>query len=320
VKPLAALEALGRGISNVRGNVELVGVSAAGSLTVIAVVVLTLIPWLGLGGDDLRSLLNVVLGQGGAGDVATLGARSWQVLSHLWQFLLAFTIGSTIASFVFAWYFGGVLGVLVAGDAQAPPGPGRSHELFRTWSRRFFVGESNRLTMRVLLYYSVCLSLLLGVMLVFGLVVGLGVSLAGAGTAALAIGCGAALPFFFAFFATALAISIGQVTLVPAEGGLWPVVRDAVRSGYVLLGRRLGAALGLYVLLLCASFAIALVEGGASLFLSVALRTHETARLVFQGALFFVELMVGAYLNLVLAAALVALVRAERPEPPAATA
>jgi len=316
---LAALEALGRGIANVRANLELVGVSAGGSLAVIAVVVLTMVPWIGLTREELGSVVGVAGGSGGLGDLAAIGSLGWRIASDLWQFLLALTVGLTLASILFSWYFGGLLGVLVAADAQAPPGPGRSHELFRTWSWRFFVGESGRLTLRVLYFYTICLTLLLVAIALFVAVVGLAVALfGGQGLAGLAVTCGAMLPFIFLLLVTMLAISLGQVSLVAPRGGAWSVAWRAAKSGYALLGRRLGAALGLFVLFFCATMAVAGIEAGASFFVTASLAGRATALVVVQSALFVVELMIAALLNLVLAATYVALVRGEPAPDPAA--
>jgi hypothetical protein len=310
VRRLGGLEALGRGIANVRGNLELVGVSAGGALLVLAVVLLALVPFLGLGEEELVSLFGLSTGRASPEDYATLAARSWQALSNLWELVLALGVGLTLGSIVFSWYFGGVLGVLVAGDAQAPPGAGRSRELFRTWSWRLFAGEATRLVWRVLLFYSLWLLFALLAMLLFGVLVALAVALggrAGAG-AGWAIGCGGALPLVFLFFALVGAMSLGQVELVPPASG----VGAATRAGVALLGRRLGAAVALFVLYFATTLVVGVVEAGAGLALSGALSGRPLAHGVAQGAMFLVQLMVSAFLNLVLVAAFVALARSER--------
>ena len=318
MKRLGALEALGRGIANVRGNLELVGVSAGGSLVVLAVVLLTLVPAFGLGGDELASLLGLTSGEASPGDLATLLSRSWAVVTNLWSVVLALGIGMTLGSLVFSWYFGGVLAVLVAGEAQAPPGGGRGGELFRTWSWRFFLGEATRLVWRVLFFYSLWLLfvlfavLLLGALIVLAVVVG---SRAGAGTG-FALGCGGALPLTFLLFAVLGAMHLGQVQLVaPASG-----VGAATRAGVALLGRRLAAVVALFALFFATSLAIGLAEAGAGLALSGALAGQPLAHGVAQGLLLVVQLMVSAFLNLLLVASFVALARSERRLEPEAAA
>lgn len=309
MKRLGALEALGRGISNVRGNLELVGVWAAGSLLTLVVVLLALVPFLGLGGDQLASVASLVTGRASAGDIPSLMSLTTTLLSDLWGLVLALTVGLTIGSIVFSWYLGGILGVLVAGDAQAPPGSGRGGELFRTWSWRFFLGEASRLVWRVLFFYSLWLLFVLVALLLFVLLFAAAAMLSGTAGwgAALALGCGGALPLFFLLFAVLGAMTLGQVELVPPESG----VRKASETGVALLGRRLGAAVALFALFFLTSMAVGMVEAGLGFVFSAKLGARGVAFGLAQGALFAVQLMISALLNLVLAATFVALARSE---------
>lgn len=310
MRRLGALEALGRGISNVRGNPELVAVGVGGSLAVLALVVLALIPWLGADAGDLASLLRVVSGQGGIGDLPALASQSWSIVADLWGFVLALSVALTIGSVVYCWYFGGTLGVLHAGDAQAPPGGGRSGELYRTWSTRLFAAEAGRLVWRVLWFYSLWLLAVLGVLTLFagGFALAAFVGATAGGVAGLAVGCGAALPLLFALFAVLGAMSLGQVELVPANA----TVRSASRDGWRVLGRRLGAVITLFVLLFATAIALGLVEGGVGLAIAAGLAGRPALATAAQVALFGVQLLLSTLLNLVFAAAFVALARSER--------
>jgi hypothetical protein len=310
VKRLGALEALGRGIANVRGNLEVVGVAAAGTIVLTGLVVLSLVPWLGLGEAELGSLFRLVLGQGEVADFAAVGRQTWAIFSDLWGFLLAISIGLTVASAVYCWYFGGILGVLVAGEAQSPPGARRAPELFRTWSPRFFAGEAARLTWRLLGFYSLWLLLLTGVLALAALAIGVAAKLAGAdaGLAGLAVGCGASLPLIFLFVTALGAMSLGQVDLVAPESG----VLAASRAGMRLLGQRLGATLALFVLLIAAAMALGIFEAGLGLAVTTALAGSPAVALAAQIVLFVVQVMLSTLLNLIFAAAFVALVRGER--------
>jgi hypothetical protein len=318
VKRLGALEALGRGIANVRGNLEVVGVAAAGTIVLTGLVVLSLVPWLGLGEAELGGLFRLVLGQGEVADFAAVGRQAWTIVANLWGFLLAISIGLTVASVVYCWYFGGILGVLVAGEAQSPPGARRAPELFRTWSPRFFAGEAARLVWRLLGFYSLWLLLLTGVLALTALAIGLAAKLAGvdAGLAGLAVGCGASLPLIFLFLAALGAMSLGQIDLVAPESG----VLAASRAGTRLLAQRLGAAVALFVLLIAAAMALGIFEAGLGLALTAALAGSPAAALAAQIVLFVVQVMLSTLLNLVFAAAFVALVRGERRPPAAAVA
>lgn len=310
MRRLSAFDALGRGLANVRGNLELVAVVAGGSILVVAVVLATMIPWLGFDAADISSWL-AARGEGAEiGDLAALARRVFEVFSDLGAFLLALILGLTAGSLVVSWYLGGVLGVLVAGDAQAPGGPGRPALLFRTWSWRFFVGESNRLTWRVLLYYSLFLTLTSIAMLVLVLlVVAASLVATKSGVAAgLALGCGGSLPLLFVFFALVLALSMGQGDLVRAESG----VVAASRAGFGVVGRRLGAAIGIFAVVFLASIALGIFQAVLTFVLGLALAARPFLSMTVQVVIFLLQLLAGGWLNLVLYAAFIALLRSER--------
>lgn len=142
---LSTLDALGRGVANVRGNLEVVAISAAGTVGVVMVTVLALLPWFSVLGINPAWFLGARPEPADFQSWLELFAAPMQLISTLGWGFLALLIGLTAASFVFAWYYGGILGVLVAGDAQAPAGPGRDPELFRTFAPRYFAGEARRL-------------------------------------------------------------------------------------------------------------------------------------------------------------------------------
>lgn len=318
MRPLGAVEALGRGLANVRGNLELVGVAAASSLVVTGLVVLSLVPVLGVGAEELASFFALTTSQGSAGDLVTVFDRAWATVTNLWGVVVALAIGLTIGSIVYSWVLGGMLAVLVAGEAQAPPGGGRHSELFRTWSWRFFSGEATRLVWRVLVFLSLWLLAVLAVVTLFGvLMVAAAVAGGTRGIAAgLALGCGGALPLLFLLFAVLGAMTLGQVELVPRDSGVVP----ASRAGLRLLGRRLAAAVALFALFFLASVAIGTFEAGVGLAAAGVLVERPLALGTVQGALFIVQLMLSAFLNLVLVASFVALVRGERSVSTEATA
>lgn len=318
MRRLSALEALGRGLANVRGNLELVGVSAGGSLIVLALVFLTLIPVLGVGGEEIASFFALSTGQATPGDYAALLERAWATISGLWSVILALSVGLTLGSIVYSWVVGGLLAVLVAGEAQAPPGSGRGGELFRTWSWRLFSGEATRLVWRVLLFFSLWLLVVLAVVALFGALLVAAAAIGGSRgiVSGLALGCGGALPLGFLLFAVLGAMSLGQVELVPPASG----VLQATRAGVTLLGRRLAAAVALFVLFFFASFAIGTVEAGVGLGLLGSLAGRPWALGTAQTVLLVVQWMISAFLNLVLVASFVALVRGERSVTPEAAA
>lgn len=310
MKRLAALEALGRGISNVRGNFEVVGVAAAGTILLLGVVVLTLVPWLGASQDGVGGLFRLAMGQGRVADLPSLFVSSWTLVKDSWGLVLALAFGLTVASVVYCWYYGGILGVLYAGDAQAPPGPRRGAELFRTWSPRLFAAESTRLVWRVLGFFTLWLTAFAGVLclLVFVPLVAAGVGGSSGVAAGVALGCGMALPLLFVFFALLGASCFGQVELVPPQSG----VKEASRAGLRLLGRRLPATVALLVLLFVAAGALGAVDAGIGWAVGEALAGAPAAAMAAQVALFVAQALLSALLNLVMVAAFVALARSEQ--------
>lgn len=314
MKRLSALEALGRGLSNVRGNLEVVAVAAAAAVAMFALIVLSLIPWLG---SEVLKPHGLAGGRRpGPDEIAAWFERlaaSPDILSQLGLGLLALLVGLTAASVVYCWSWGGVLAVLHAGDAQAPPGSGRGAELFRTWSRKFFALEAARLTWKLLLFLSLFLALLFFVLVAFALlgvaaVLAMGKSGVGAG---LALGCGGALPLLFVYFAISGAMWIGQVELVRPE----VPVGTAARLGFALLGRRLGASVALFALFFALTLAVALFFGGLGFAFQLALATRPALAVTMQLALSLIQLVASSAMQAGMAASFVALARAERDAP-----
>ncbi len=313
MKRLQALEALGRGIANVRANWPVLVAYLAGTLVVVLIVIASVFPWVAAFGPGLSKWMQGSAGTGLLG-IAPSSIDPSELLARFGAAFLAFTLGLTVGSLVFCWYMGGILGVLVAGDAQAPAGPGRAPVVFRTWSWRLFVAESNRLAWKLMLYYSVFMALLLGVMiLIFGLVALIGLSLdARGGGVALAVGCGGALPLLFALFVVYAATLTGQAEL--ARPGVR--VGSAVRLAFHVLGRRLGGIVVLLVLLFVAAFAVGLVAGGLNLVLggAAAAKTMALPDLG-EGAILVFEMLANSILNVIALATVVALARSETPNP-----
>lgn len=305
MKRLSAASALGRGIANLRANRELIPLAAGGSMAIAAIVLLSILPWassLGLKpewfvgsppeAEDLKELVR------GLGPVAEL-------LPRLGGMLLSFALALTLTSVLYCWYFGGILGVLFAGDAQAPPGGDREPALFRTFAWPLFVHEGSRLLWRLMLY--------IGLFLLFWLLLAVVVVLAFAAAGMLgqesgfgvgcAVACGALLPILFVAFALFGAMAYGEADLVrPASG-----VFAACAAGFRTLSRRLGATLLVMLVLFGASFGIALFSSAVDLFTSFALA--GAAAFAFKALLLVVELVLGAVVNLAVTAAFIALYR-----------
>ena len=305
---LSAVDALGRGLANVRGNLAVVATAAAGALAVLVVILLAMLPWLGAMGIELSTLLGA--DRLDLGDWAALATAPAQLLAQLGTFLLSLSLALTFASVLFSWYHGGVLGVLAAGDAQAPAGAGRPAVAFRTWSWPFFAGEATRLTWRVLIFYSLLMLLWSVLAVAAGVLVfaTTAVALRSGGVAGFGLGCGGALPLLFGFFVVFGATQLGQADLPRAESR----ATTAARAGFRVLGRRLGAALGLGALLFGAAFAIGIAFALVDLALVIGLGAWPAAAAAVRIALLLVQLLASSWLNLVFAAAFIALLRSER--------
>jgi hypothetical protein len=311
VTRVGALEALGRGLVNVRANAELVPAVTAGTLAVFLLLLASFLPWLGALGLDPRDL---VAGEPPDFDALAGAARAGLAPEGIVaRFGVAFTaiaLGLIVSSLMYCWYWGGALGVLVAGEAQAPPGAGRAPAVFRTFSARFLLGEARRLTAPVLLFLSLFLGLMLLLLVALGALFALALALGErrGGGAGLAVGCGGAFPLLFAWIALLLALWFGQVELPRRGIG----VRAAATLGFRWLGARLGAALALFALFLCASLAIGIFVGGAGFLIKLWFAESFPAELTIDLLAWFAQLVSSAALNLVLAASFAALARGER--------
>jgi hypothetical protein len=311
VRGLTALEAIGRGTANVRGNPQLVVVSVAGTAALLVLVLLSFLPWMATLGVDFSWL------DGTEPDAERLRAlfdrfdSLDELLGTAGAFLLALTFALTLATLLYCWLQGGTLGVLVAGDAQAPAGAGRDALLFRTFSMPLFVHEAQRLVWRFLLFYSLIFAVLLALVVAVGALVVAAGALAGerGAGAGCALACGLLLPMLFVTFVVAAAIQIGQAELVrPASG-----VLAATRSALALLGRRIGAAAVVVVWLVGVSVALGIGFTIVGFGFDLALRQSLAAQVALRALLAIVQLAASSAVNLVFAAAFVALARSEPP-------
>jgi len=307
VSRLGALEALGRGISNVRANWEVVAVATAGSLASIALLVLALVPWLSAFGVGVRDLFGARRpGLAGVLGAAAGGLDPRQLVARLGAGAIALLLALLLGSVLYAWYYAGMVGVLVAGDAQAPAGAHRAAGLFRTWSWRFFLSEATRLTWKMLVYLSVILTLLgVAVILALALLLLAAEMVHGRGAVpAAAIGCGGMLPLLFAMLAIwgAGCVGLGELARPGSSVG------SAVRLGFQVFGARLGACLALLALFVVASLAVAIVCGSFELLFASA---GLARRAVVEVAALVVQAAAGALLGSVFMASCVALLRSE---------
>jgi len=247
----------------------------------------------------------------GPGRAGALAHRVASLSPALLLALAAMLAVWTLSLLLHCWFLAGTFGILAAADRQALPGSRRSRNFFRTFSLRDFLGWGARYVWRFLGLFACFWGalFLLGVAVVVWLVS----TLAGGGQwgspAALAIGCGWFLPLGFLVLVTALWFGLAQADLAREGSG----VRAASRRGLDVLGRRLGAVILLFALILLAALALAIVFLPLGAAADALLSGAPSARALVRFLLILLQSFPNTLLAMVLAGSLVALVRSEMP-------
>ena len=302
---LSALDCLRRGWTNLAANWELVLLQWLEWLLLTALLALGLfLPLLIVGAN--------LVGSGNAARQAEALARRLADLSPALLLALIAMLAVWLASLLLHSYFqAGAYGVLAAADRQALPGPRRSKEFFRTFNLRDFLGWGGLYMWRffgVLLLFGVFAFLLGGAVLLWLLFLGAGGAQWGS-PAALGIGCGGALPMGFLALVLGLWLHLAQADL--ARDG--SSVRAASRRGISVLGRRLGTVIALFLVALVAGLALAIVFFPLGAAADALLSGAPLMRTLVRFLLFLLQSLPNTLLAMVLAGALVALVRSETP-------
>jgi len=302
---LSALDCLRRGWTNLAANWELVLLQWLEWLLLTALLALGLfLPLLIVGAN--------LVGSGNAARQAEALARRLADLSPALLLALIAMLAVWLASLLLHSYFqAGAYGVLAAADRQALPGPRRSKEFFRTFSLRDFLGWGGLYMWRffgVLLLFGVFAFLLGGAALLWLIFLGVGGAQWGS-PAALGIGCGGALPMGFLALVLGLWLHLAQADL--ARDG--SSVRAASRRGISVLGRRLGTVIALFLVALVAGLALAIVFFPLGAAADALLSGAPLMRTLVRFLLFLLQSLPNTLLAMVLAGALVALVRSETP-------
>lgn len=305
---LSALDALSRGMANVRANRELIGVQVVAGLILAASIIVPLLLFLNRLGVPL-SIFTASNPEDVRQALESLQFDLGQIASLLGVGLLLFLVVGTLVFIAYCWFQAGTLAVLSAGEAQAPLTRVAPPTVFRTFSWASFLGWANRYGSRIfwvnnlfLIFLTVVLGVLtLPLVLVSRLVAGSGALVA------CAAGCGLALPLGFVILVLMLATIVAQICAVE-EGA---TVRGATRRAFSITGNRLGGLLLLYLLLIVGSIAVTILFGGVGLVVKLAFARWGMLLTVLSALLGVVEFVVSAGLTLALTAAIVALVRAE---------
>jgi hypothetical protein len=293
---LSAADCLRRGWANLSANWELVFLQWVQLLLVAALLALSLVPPLAV-----------------IGSLAVARPLSGAVGPSLLLALVALLALWALSLLVYSFFQAGTYGILAAADRQALPGGRRSPLFFRTFSLRDFLGWGGRYVWRFAgagLLFGGALLLLAGGAALW--LAGTAITAGGAqlrGAAALGVGFGWALPLGFAALVTALGFSLAQADLARQESG----VRAAWRRALAVLGRRPGTVLALVLLVLGAGLLLALLFAPVTAAADALLAGAPGVRPLVRGLLFLVQSLPNTLLAMVLAGALVALVRSEMP-------
>jgi len=308
---LSAADALNRGLANLAANWELVLVNWLGGLLLTLLVVAGLLPvFLVLGLDLFRQAFSHM---GRSEDAAQV----WAELLGRWSgpspALLLAGLGTlavwTFASILFCYLQAGTYGVLAAGDRQAPPRVPRDRHFFRTFSLRDFFGWGGLYFGRFLRFYALYFIAVFFLALLALAWIGLAVYGAArwGGGAAFGFGCGGALPLAFLVLLLAAWLYVAQADLTREDSGALAAARRALE----VIGRRLGAVILLFVLFFVALIGLGLLFGLLSIAVNLGMQDQPIARTAVGFALSFLQSIPQIFLNVALAAALVALVRSE---------
>lgn len=318
---LSAIDALQHGVLNLRANWKLIFVQAAQSFLVLAISVAGLVPvFMVLGFAFVRE----AFGRLGTGGELELVERLFESGPLLVVALLVMTLIWTVAFVVYCYFQGGILGVLVGGERNAQAG-GSGWKRFRAFSGSDFLAHAERLTWPIFWLVNLFLAAALLILLVF-LVLGsllmtmvVGESFgAGAGlesfsqfgTGLVLLGCMFVvfMMLFSLFFTVWMQVALAE--LATGAGGVFA----AVRAGLSTMSRRLPGLALLFLLLIVASIAMAVVTTPLSLFVEFALRDRMSLYLTGQAALTVLQWLVTGVVNLGWAGTVVALVDGEHRE------
>jgi hypothetical protein len=308
---LSAFDSVHRGFVNTRANWELIFfqwlqgllvviLSVAGLLPPLAVLGFAQVPVLSSAVSDWSSLLESVTG------LMERGPDSWLLL------LVSLGVSTAIwliAMMVYCYFQGGIYGVLTAGDRQAPRGAPKGSQWFRTFSCRDWRGWGGHFMWRFFWLFNLVvlvsmLWLLLPVVLVLISVWGGEAWGTGAG---FAIGCAGAIPLTFSLLVFALWASLAQATLVGRDAG----VLQATRGALQVLGRRLGAVLFIFIVVILGSVFVSLGFSLLSAVLTLTLSQLDFVLMVGKITIGMIQLAFSSAFGIGLAATLIGLVRSE---------
>jgi hypothetical protein len=310
---LSAVETIQRGLVNTRANWELVLVQFLQILLATVLMIAGLLPPLAVLGfadldlssshvEDLSALMV------SASDLLARGKEAWALLLAA----VAVTLGIwMMALLVHCFFQGGIYGVLMAGDRQAPPGKPRTWSFFRTFSVRDLRGWGSRYLWRYFwllnLFFAIAT---LWLLLPMGLAsAALWIDARWGGAAGLGFGCGGILLFLFSAFVLAFWLSLAQADLAREESSVW----SATRQGLQVLSRRLGAVILVAVVGMLASLTLSAMVMAFSLLGQLGLGSSLASQVGWMVVVNVTQLVLSCSVGVAFIAVLIALARSEAP-------
>jgi len=311
---LSAVDTIRRGLVNLRANWELIFVQFLQILIGAILVLVGFLPPLAVLGfasldvlestpEDWTALMDSAAG------LVTRGREAWVLL------LASIVLSSAIwmmAMLVHCYFQGGIYGVLMAGDRQAPAGKPRGSLWFRTFSVRDLRGWGARYLWR----FFWLLNLFLAILTVWLVVPVMLVLLAmwaeaqWGPTASVGVGCGGLLLLVFSAFVLGFWFSLAQADLARQESS----VLQATRQGLLVLSRRLGAVILVAVAGTILSLTVGVVFFVVSFLGQLGLGSSFAVQIGWQLVLNLVQWFISCVVGVAFIAVLIALVRSEAPQ------
>lgn len=261
----SALACFQRGFLSARANTGVIWMTVLQNVLVTLLFFLSLVPpFLVLGGMALFSTdwsAPVDLGRIDAW-MTDLPARLGANLGALALGVVGSLVIGMLVVVVWAWFQAGIVGVLLTGERQAHPEAqlrAGGWRWFKTFSVTDFSGWGGRHLWRFFWFFHLMITAWMLVALVAVLLMaGLGVAWQSwGGGAAFGLGCGGSIPLAFLFWVLMAWSVLAQPAVALPESG---AVRGSV-LGFQILGRRLGAASLLLLVMLVLSVLVGLVLG-----------------------------------------------------------
>ena len=306
---VSAIDAMWRGVRNLRANWQLILVQALQSFLVTLLGIVGLLPIvLVLGWGVVRGAASRF---GSGGETELLESIVAAGLPLVFA-LLVTTLIWALAFLVYCYLQAGVLGVLAFGERRArDAGADARWPHFRDFSVRGFFRRAESLTWPIFWLLNLFMLIGLIVFLIFAVIAAL-VLVAmvdeGLGVGTVVLGCFGFAVFMILMMVLSVWMQVALAELATGRSG----VMEATRAGFRTVLRRVPGLALLFLLLLVGSMVMAVVVMPLSLALEYLLRGHMATYLAGQGIVTLLQWFLTGILTIGWSATLVALVAGER--------